>query len=48
LWMQGSLLALMQTCTHPAMPIAICHSHNILIVSKNGSLRVKAQLQVLT
>ncbi len=48
LWMQGSLLASMQTCTHPAMPSAIFHSHNILIGSKNGSLHVKAQLQVLT
>jgi len=27
LWMQGSLLASMQTCTPPAMPGAECHNH---------------------
>jgi len=31
LWMQGSLLDSMQTCTHPAMPSATFHNHNILI-----------------
>ncbi len=33
LWMQGSLLASMQTCTHPAMPSATFHNHNILVFS---------------
>ncbi len=31
LWMQGSLLAIMQTFTPPAMPGTACHNHKILI-----------------
>jgi len=34
LWMQGSLLASMQTCTHPAMPSATFHNHNIFLYLK--------------
>ncbi len=37
LWMQGSLLASMQTLKHPAMPSATFHNHNILFFPKNGS-----------
>ena len=37
LWMQGSLLASMQTCTPPPMPGTECHNHKNLIFSKYSS-----------
>ncbi len=37
LWMQGSLLASIQTCTPPAMPDGACHNHKNNIFSKYSS-----------
>ncbi len=37
LWMQGSLLASMQTCTPPAMPGTACHNHKKNRFSKYSS-----------
>jgi len=37
LWMHGSLLASIQTCTPPAMPGTACHNHKKYIFSKYSS-----------
>ena len=41
LWMQGSLLASIQTCPPPAMPGTACHNHNFILFLKYSSSRLQ-------
>ncbi len=43
LWMQGSLLALMETCTHPAMPDEACHNYKMLMFPRYNSSHLQVR-----
>ncbi len=43
LWMQGSLIALMETCTHPAIPDEACHNHKMLMFPRYSSSHLQVR-----